>query len=182
MSYIYWERGLKPEVCEMIIEKQMNQKMMKPVNNEDSSEDWMEKKCNIEINYLNMKNIERLIEKYFHISNDMFQYSISKFSKAQFTKYEKHNYYAEHQDRSLLQRSSHDDYFRKITFSCQLSDSDDYVGGDLILLQGSEEIVMPRNQGAVVCFDSMMWHKVNSITDGTRYSLVSFAYGTEGIR
>lgn len=65
---------------------------------------------------------------------------------------------------------------RKLSVSVQLSDSDDYEGGELILNDG-RELILPRGIGTVAVFPSYTLHEVRPITKGTRYSLVAWANG-----
>jgi PKHD-type hydroxylase len=65
---------------------------------------------------------------------------------------------------------------RKVTFTIQLSDPNDYSGGDLIIssMEGNPEI---RNQGSATAFPSFVSHCVSKIDTGTRYCLVGWIHG-----
>ena len=65
---------------------------------------------------------------------------------------------------------------RKLSISIQLSDENEYEGGDVICNYGNE-IVMPRTQGTALAFPSYALHGVKPVTKGTRYSLVAWATG-----
>lgn len=64
---------------------------------------------------------------------------------------------------------------RKISVVIQLSDVDDYKGGELLLWNGGEPKVAPKGKGNVIIFPSYLMHKVNPTYDGTRKSLVLWA-------
>jgi PKHD-type hydroxylase len=67
---------------------------------------------------------------------------------------------------------------RKISITVQLSDPDDYEGGDLeIWAGGVEPIKAPRQKGAVVIFPSFLMHRVTPVTKGVRKSLVLWVGG-----
>ena len=66
---------------------------------------------------------------------------------------------------------------RKISVTVQLSDSDEYEGGDLQFNLGSEPITAPRIQGAAVIFPSFYLHRVTPVTTGTRKSFVLWVGG-----
>jgi len=66
---------------------------------------------------------------------------------------------------------------RKLSVVIQLSDPDDYTGGDLILNTG-HEIVMERGRGNIIIFPSFLLHKVSKMKSGNRYSIVSWVSGT----
>ena len=60
----------------------------------------------------------------------------------------------------------------------QLSDPDDYEGGNVILLtEGGQKYVVPRQRGTVIIFDSRTMHCVNKVKKGLRKSLVAWAVG-----
>ena len=67
---------------------------------------------------------------------------------------------------------------RKISITVQLSDSDEYEGGDLQFMHGSTSVVnAPRGAGVVVIFPSYMMHQVTEVTKGTRKSFVLWVGG-----
>lgn len=66
---------------------------------------------------------------------------------------------------------------RKLSISIQLSTSDDYEGGDLELMYGTEPQKLDRTRGAFIVFPSFMLHRVTPVTRGTRWSLVSWILG-----
>ena len=68
--------------------------------------------------------------------------------------------------------------FRKISVTVQLSDSDDYTGGDLQLWSGGQyPSTAPRGKGNVVIFPSFLMHRVTPVTTGTRKSFVLWLGG-----
>tara|TARA_R110000868_G_scaffold387475_2_gene656075 strand:- start:601 stop:1188 length:588 start_codon:yes stop_codon:yes gene_type:complete len=66
---------------------------------------------------------------------------------------------------------------RKISIVIQLSDPNDYVGGDLQIMTGSEYTTIPRGKGNVVVFPSFLLHRVVPLTSGNRKSLVLWVGG-----
>lgn len=71
---------------------------------------------------------------------------------------------------------------RKISMTIQLSESDDYEGGDLCIWRGGESLEKglvhcPRGAGNVVIFPSYMYHAVKPVTKGTRKSFVLWLGG-----
>ena len=67
------------------------------------------------------------------------------------------------------------DIDRKITMSVQLSDDEDYVGGDLLILNQQSS----RKKGSIIAFPSLFTHQVNPIVKGERWSLISWAWGPQ---
>lgn len=66
---------------------------------------------------------------------------------------------------------------RKLSITVQLSNPDDYQGGDLLFRINDREVPAPRTQGTVVVFPSFVHHKVAPITAGVRRSIVGWASG-----
>ena len=73
---------------------------------------------------------------------------------------------------------------RKVSITLQLSDSDEYEGGELQLTGGGdgagglvESTTLPRGKGVGVLFPSYMMHRVSKVTKGTRKSLVLWVGG-----
>jgi PKHD-type hydroxylase len=116
----------------------------------------------------------------------------------QFTKYNEGEFYTWHNDAGL---SSHykpvsvgnrgnggeiaQDFInekceliRKLSVVVQLSNPEDYEGGNLqILDEGGQSYIAPRKRGTVIIFDSRSQHRVLKVTKGTRKSLVSWVVG-----
>lgn len=66
---------------------------------------------------------------------------------------------------------------RKISCVVQLSEPEDYIGGDLEMNPGGNIITVPRGIGLVVFFPSFLLHRVKPLTSGTRKSLVTWLAG-----
>jgi PKHD-type hydroxylase len=117
----------------------------------------------------------------FHESNKhAFGFDLTKFYELQFTEYHasKKGKYDWHHDTvwtgpSLIRR--------KLSMVIQLSDSDDYQGGDFEMYQEDCGIVPDkeaiRHRGTVIIFPSFLRHRVTQVTSGTRYSLVCWHEG-----
>ncbi len=117
----------------------------------------------------------------------------------QYTKYEEGQFYAWHQDGGLEQYhkpetvisyekhkdesirnflNKNTEYVRKLSFVLQLSDPDDYEGGNLELVDESGlNYIAPRRRGTMILFDSRTKHRVNPVTKGCRRSLVGWTVG-----
>ena len=70
---------------------------------------------------------------------------------------------------------------RKVSITVQLSEPDEYEGGDLELFRGGSMegpfIQAERNAGCVVLFPSYLMHRVTPVTKGTRKSFVLWLGG-----
>lgn len=67
---------------------------------------------------------------------------------------------------------------RKISVTIQLSDSDEYEGGEMQFLRGGTPENGPRGKGVAILFPSYILHRVTPITKGTRRSLVLWLGGS----
>ncbi len=67
---------------------------------------------------------------------------------------------------------------RKLSFVVQLSNPEDYEGGNLQLLaEDGKSYFAPRQRGTIVIFDSRTQHRVLKVTKGQRKSLVGWVVG-----
>ena len=116
----------------------------------------------------------------------------------QYTRYEQGQYYGWHNDSGLSTHykpvsvgnrvtgeSTMQDFVnencemvRKLSFAMQLSDPDDYEGGNVQLLaEDGHSYILPRKKGCIVLFDSRTLHRVLKVTKGTRKSIVGWVVG-----
>lgn len=100
----------------------------------------------------------------------------------QYTEYHasENGHYDWHQDLGIGDLPSR----RKVSITIQLSESDEYEGGELLICTGSNgngeldnNIVCPRGKGVAVLFPSYMMHRVTPVTKGVRKSLVLWVGG-----
>ena len=75
-------------------------------------------------------------------------------------------------------KPSTDENIRKISFIIQLSDHNDYEGGNIQILDETSNMYnVPRKRGTVSLFDSTAQYRMSKITKGTRKSLIGWAVG-----
>jgi PKHD-type hydroxylase len=92
----------------------------------------------------------------------------------QFTEYyaSEKGHYDWHQDAGATTPAP-----RKMSIVIQLSDPDDYEGGDLQVLASREPMNVDKKLGLAAVFPSFMLHRVTPVTRGTRRSLVAWIAG-----
>tara|TARA_E500000331_G_scaffold353739_1_gene405166 strand:+ start:106 stop:726 length:621 start_codon:yes stop_codon:yes gene_type:complete len=114
----------------------------------------------------------------------------------QYTRYEEGQFYGWHSDQGLSTAykpqangnhgeslvndfiAENTEYVRKLSFAMQLSDPDDYEGGNIQLMdEGGNAYIAPRKKGTIMLFDSRTQHRVLKVTKGTRKSLVGWTVG-----
>ena len=116
----------------------------------------------------------------------------------QYTRYETGQFYNWHNDAGLAtqykpvsvgnrgngQETAQDfvnencEMVRKLSFAMQLSDPDDYEGGNVQLLdEAGNSYFAPRKRGSIMLFDSRTQHRVLKVTKGVRKSIVGWTVG-----
>ena len=68
---------------------------------------------------------------------------------------------------------------RKLSYTIQLSDSNEYEGGDLEFFDGGSNMTNPefRQKGNIIVFPSYSWHHITPVTKGIRYAMVGWIHG-----
>ena len=66
---------------------------------------------------------------------------------------------------------------RRISAIVQLSNRDDYSGGEVLTWDGKGEISHGTTSGTIIIFPSFVLHKVNPVPTGVRESLVVWCHG-----
>ena len=67
---------------------------------------------------------------------------------------------------------------RKLSFTLQLSDPDEYEGGNVQLIDESgKSYIAPRQRGTIILFDSRTQHRVIKVKKGVRKSIVGWVLG-----
>jgi PKHD-type hydroxylase len=156
----------------------------------------LKKKRNSNIVWLNDKWIYKEIQPYIHEANKLAGWNFNwDFSEpCQFTKYKLNQYYDWHCDSwdkvyDKPEDSNSHGKIRKLSMTCQLTDGSEYEGGELQFdcrnydphMRDEDKHVLTVKEilpkGSIVVFPSFVWHRVQPVTKGTRYSLVVWNLG-----
>jgi PKHD-type hydroxylase len=173
-SWAYWDQAFSEEECERIIEignskakeqAKVRNNTLKKVRKSEIA--WLYPSPELDWAYRRMTDIITSLNDRF------FQFDLFGATEGfQFTKYTAPGgKYGKHID------SAHGSLIRKLSFTLQLSKPESYKGGDLCLYLGEKPEVMKKEQGYVALFPSYVLHEVKPVTEGTRYSLVSWITG-----
>lgn len=115
-------------------------------------------------------------------NNELWHFDlVSAPENIQYTEYYAHEngHYDWHQDIGPGEQPSR----RKVSITVQLSDAEEYDGGELQITTGGDvsndwgAASCPKGRGVVVLFPSYMMHRVSEVTKGTRRSLVLWVGG-----
>ena len=126
---------------------------------------------------------EKMMNMSVEANNALWKFDLKTALEAiQYTEYyaSENGHYDWHQDIGPGELPSK----RKVSITIQLSESEEYEGGELMLCTGSNgngvldnTNICPRGKGVGVLFPSYMMHRVSPVTKGTRKSLVLWVGG-----
>ena len=121
--------------------------------------------------------IKNKIKMVLELANlSIYKYNIQELEDVKLLKYNIGGKYQWHTDVGSKETST-----RKLTAIVQLSDEQDYEGGDLEFgitdELGENNYVATKKQGSIIVFPSFLSHRVIPITKGTRYSLLTWMNG-----
>ena len=126
----------------------------------DKDTDWLFRKTTDLILFLN--------NKYFNFDifglNEGFQFTNYKAPSGK---------YGKHVDKS------YNFPVRKLSISIQLTNPEEYEGGELFLYDGDDGVIMEKSQGSLIIFPSYVLHEVTPVTKGESNSLVTWVTGNQ---
>ncbi len=120
--------------------------------------------------YIRMANKDNFLYDISDIENDMIQY----------TQYNKGDFYNWHTDMDICDINEPDQLVRKLSFTLQLTNEDEYTGGNLEFADFDDStyrFLVPKSRGTVIVFDSRTPHRVTPVESGIRKSLVGWVVG-----
>lgn len=98
-------------------------------------------------------------------------------AEIQYTSYTTNGHFRWHQD--IIPTKREDKRNRGITMSINLSDSNYYTGGDLVLKLHENQTILSREKGSYIIFPSFLRHQACRVESGRREALVVWTYLTE---
>lgn len=179
-EWAYYQSRFTKEQCDFIINEGLKlpgQKANLGVNGEGVNEDY--RKSTVHFIRRSDTQFDWLFKEMWNMaleSNDMwFGFHISKLDFIQLAEYDStyEGEYKKHHDVFWINGTN---YHRKLTSVVQLSNPNDYEGGDLKLFNQNETIDAKkiREQGSVIFFPSFIEHQAEKVTKGKRYSLAAW--------
>jgi len=193
-NFWYFKSALSSKFCDEVVKYALSKPEMMGITgirdkkNLSKKEIWeIKRKRNSDVIWLDDPWIMKEIQPFVHIANVNagwnFKWDYSE--SCQFTKYKINQFYDWHIDTFKPQNNRQ----RKISMTCQLTDGSEYEGGELQfdfrdyspnLRDESNHLVTVKEilpKGTIVVFPSFLWHRVQPVTKGTRYSLVMWNLG-----
>jgi PKHD-type hydroxylase len=175
--YAFWNNAFSKEECHTIVNIAKDKGLIKGTtftdnkikNVRDSKISWLYPIDNMDWVFRRVTDITlNLNERFFNF--DLFGLN----EGFQFTNYEAPSgKYGKHVDRAI------NIPVRKLSISIQLTNPEQYHGGELKLHDGEEETIMSKEQGTLIIFPSYVLHEVMPVTKGERNSLVTWVTGKQ---
>ena len=118
--------------------------------------------------------LTRILDLAKQANNARFKFDVAGFldvDAPMIMKYEKGGHYDWHVD------TGNSVCHRKLSFTIQLSDDKDYVGGDVEFIGSKVDTKAFRQKGVCIIYPSFLPHRVSKVTKGTRYAIVGWIHG-----
>jgi len=174
--YAFWNNAFSKLECETIINIAKNKGLIKGETKgetgvRDSKISWLYPVDGMDWVF------RRVTDMTLNLNERFFKFDLFGLNEGfQFTNYEAPSgKYGKHVDRAI------NIAVRKLSISIQLTNPEEYDGGELKLYDGDDEkgTVMSKEQGTLVIFPSYVLHEVMPVTKGTRNSLVTWVTGKQ---
>ena len=203
LSNYYWafKSAIPPRICDDIIKYALSKPEAmartggygdKELNDDEVMN--MQRKRKSDLVWLNDTWIYKEIHPYVHQANKNAGWNFDwiRSESCQFTKYKLNQYYDWHcdsWDKPYEKEGPEKGMIRKLSVTCQLTDGSEYTGGELQFdtrsydphMRDEDKHVITSKEilpkGSIVVFPSFVWHRVQPVTRGTRYSLVIWNLG-----
>lgn len=159
------ENVISVELCDSIIEFGESN-AIKGVNKYANVFDISFHACLLPIGH----EVHYVLETIWEEIADQFQIDIDFVEPYEYKRYDTSDFFSKHTDNYYSLSIPLD---RKLTMSIQLSDVNEYDGGELTVV--NKKIKAPK--GSIICFPSFFQHTVEKINSGTRKSLIGWAWG-----
>lgn len=173
-TWAYWKEAFTPDECQQIIA--LGDNLRESSIGPKGALDDDVRKSRVQFLHPSAETdfiFRRLVDVATALNRDYFGFDILAFAEGlQLTEYDdSESHYTWHTDKGLAMSP------RKLSISVQLSDPDDYDGGDLELYVQADPVVANREQGHLILFPSYTLHRVTPVTRGVRRSLVAWIAG-----
>jgi PKHD-type hydroxylase len=176
--YAFWNNAFSKEECQTIINIAKDKGLVKGTTfNDDKTKDVRDSKISwlYPIDKIDWV-FRRVTDITLNLNERFFKFDLFGINEGfQFTNYEAPSgKYGKHVDRAM------NIPVRKLSISIQLTNPEEYEGGELKLYDGEEDgIIMNKEQGTLVIFPSYVLHEVMPVTKGIRNSLVTWVTGKQ---
>lgn len=172
--YAFWTNAFSKEECQTIINIAKDKGLIKgntrgETDVRDSKISWLYPTDKMDWVF------RRVTDIVVDLNERFFKFDLFGINEGfQFTNYEAPSgKYGKHVDRAI------NFPVRKLSISLQLTNPEEYGGGELYLYDDEKGTVMDKTQGTLIIFPSFVLHEVMPVTKGTRNSLVTWVTGKQ---
>jgi PKHD-type hydroxylase len=123
---------------------------------------------------------KKLISQIHKVNQENFDYILKFVENLQLTEYNENQqgFYLKHNDSGLASKLENFVDIRKLSFTIQLTNPEEYEGGELILYVNNQQpFTAPKTKGTIIFFESNIQHEVKPVKKGIRHALVSWVQG-----
>ena len=195
----YWcfKSALSHKFCDEVIEYALSRNEVKAFTGIGTDQKNNSRKRKSDVVWLNEPWITKEIHPYVQTANENAGWNFDWDSSEdfQFTKYKIGQYYDWHCDSwdKPFEKTKNfpaiQGKIRKLSVTCQLTDSSEYTGGELEfdfrnydphMRDENKHVFQAKeilSKGSIIVFPSHLWHRVKPVISGTRYSLVVWNLG-----
>lgn len=181
-EWCYWNNYFSKEDCERIIQSAQKLPLVdSTLGISGKPSDPTVRRSKLRWIFEENPDFTDIFKKFWELeirmNRDFFGFNVQKLPPLQFTEYdaEYEGEYKSHQDVFWCKE---DNSHRKISMVVQLSDPAEYEGGRLILERTTHPLPDTcTQQGTVIAFPSFIYHRLEPVTKGKRYSLVGWFEG-----
>ena len=194
-NYWWFKNAFTPEQCDRIIKMGMhenfelgdiNRNNKRTVEEEDKED--LFKTRNSHVSWIDEPWIYNILKKYIDSANKSagWNYDWDWTEMLQFTKYDVGQFYDWHPDQHHYVYPEDDTNvnmrgkYRKLSTTLLLNDTSEFKGGELEFHYNMKETKIAEElttRGTLIVFPAFVYHRVREVTEGTRYSLVSWSIG-----
>jgi PKHD-type hydroxylase len=174
--YAFWNNAFSKEECQTIINIAKNKGLIKGSTKGGDIKDVRDSKISWLYPIDNMDWVfRRVTDIVLNLNERFFKFDLFGLNEGfQFTNYEAPSgKYGKHVDRAI------NIPVRKLSISIQLTNPEEYEGGELYLYDDDKGTVMHKSQGTLILFPSYVLHEVMPVTKGERNSLVTWVTGKQ---
>ena len=188
-EWSYWSGAFTPDECAKILEdglKIESKDASLGVSGMSETTDTSYRRSKTRFIYSNDPTFEWLFDRIWkmgiQVNREWFNFHITNLSYIQLAEYDEsyQGEYKKHQDVFWI---NNDQYHRKLTCLIQLTDPNDYEGGDFEVYDLTQypDAVAIKQQGTAIFIPSFVTHAALPVTKGTRYSLAVWFEGPKWV-
>lgn len=188
-DWCYFGRYFSKETCQKILDLGLKKPAKNAVLGVDGStvdNNW--RKSKVRFIQANDTDFQFLFDEIWKMgmqaNRDWFNFHVTNLSFIQLAEYDS-SYQGEYKKHHDVFWINNDKYHRKLTCVIQLSDPNDYEGGDFEMFDltggqypNKEDL---RQQGTAIFIPSFTTHQANPVTKGTRYSIAVWFEGPKWV-